>query len=333
MSVSVKLDYSPPIPDDCDTVSPASGAFRSVVLNTLETLWINTGTLCNLTCRNCYIESSPSNDRLVYISHSELCAYLDEIERDGLGTRTIAFTGGEPFMNPDMIAMLEEVLSRGLEALVLTNAMKPMMKVSARLLDLQARLGERLTIRVSIDHYAREQHELERGPRSWRPALAGLHWLSRNGFTLDIAGRLFSGEPEVRMREGYARLFLRENIKLDAFDPRQLVLFPEMDERADVPEITESCWKTVGVSPDAMMCADSRMVVKRKGAERPVIVPCTLLPYAPEFELGHTLAEAFGNVRLNHPHCARFCVLGGASCGGGQTGPEAIEHERPRPSC
>jgi len=89
-----------------------------------------------------------------------------------------------------------------------------------------------------------------------------------------------------------------------------------MDERVDVPEISEGCWDKVGVSPDAMMCASSRMVVKRKGAARPVVVPCTLLPYAPEFELGHTLAEAFATVRLNHPHCARFCVLGGASCGG-----------------
>jgi len=288
-----------------------------VHLNKLETLWINTGTLCNLTCRNCYIESSPSNDRLVYITCSELCAYLDEIERDRLGTRTIAFTGGEPFMNPDMVTMLDEVLSRGFEALVLTNAMKPMMKVSDRLLELQERLGRRLTVRVSIDHYSRELHELERGPRAWRPALDGLRWLSGNGFNIDIAGRLFSGEPEVRMREGYARLFEREGIDLDAHDPRQLVLFPEMDERADVPEITEGCWQTLGVSPDAMMCAGSRMVVKRKGAHRPVIVPCTLLPYAPEFELGHTLAEAFGEVRLNHPHCAQFCVLGGASCGGG----------------
>ncbi|MFU8832105.1 MAG: radical SAM protein [Wenzhouxiangella sp.] len=300
-----------------DPERTALGERRARVhLNKLETLWINTGTLCNLTCRNCYIESSPSNDRLVYITHAELCAYLDEIERDKLGTRTIAFTGGEPFMNPALPAMLDDALARGFQALVLTNAMKPMMKISDALLDVQKRLGKRLTVRVSLDHYSRDLHELERGPKAWKPAIEGLHWLSRNGFKIDIAGRLFSGEPEARMREGYARLFERESINLNAHDPAHLVLFPEMDERVDVPEITESCWKTVGVSPDEMMCASSRMVVKRKGAKRPVIVPCTLLPYAPEFELGHTLAEAFGEVRLNHPHCAKFCVLGGASCGG-----------------
>jgi len=56
------------------------------------------------------------------------------------------------------------------------------------------------------------------------------------------------------------------------------------------------------------------MIVKRKGAERPAVVACTLLPYDAQFELGATLADAAGAVKLNHPHCARFCVLGGGSC-------------------
>jgi hypothetical protein len=56
------------------------------------------------------------------------------------------------------------------------------------------------------------------------------------------------------------------------------------------------------------------MVVKRKGASRPVVVSCTLLPYLPEFELGTSLVAAARPVKLNHPYCARFCVLGGAAC-------------------
>ena len=63
-----------------------------------------------------------------------------------------------------------------------------------------------------------------------------------------------------------------------------------------------------------MMCATSRMVVKRKGQDKAVVVPCTLLPYDAAFELGHSLTQAARAVRLNHPHCAKFCVLGGASC-------------------
>jgi hypothetical protein len=87
-----------------------------------------------------------------------------------------------------------------------------------------------------------------------------------------------------------------------------------MDESVDVPEITTACWGILGKHPKEVMCASSRMVVKRKGAAKPAVLACTLLPYAPEFELGETLAEAEGAVFLNHPHCAKFCVLGGASC-------------------
>jgi hypothetical protein len=89
-----------------------------------------------------------------------------------------------------------------------------------------------------------------------------------------------------------------------------------MDEGADVPEISESCWSILHVDPRTMMCATGRMVVKAKGAERPHVVACTLLPYDRRFALGPTLADAGGKVMLNHPHCARFCVLGGATCSG-----------------
>ena len=90
-----------------------------------------------------------------------------------------------------------------------------------------------------------------------------------------------------------------------------------MDPAADVPEITEACWGILGKSPESVMCATSRMVVKRKGAAHPVVIACTLLPYDPRFELGRCLADAGGAVALNHPHCAKFCVLGGGACSRG----------------
>jgi len=286
----------------------------SVALDRLTTLWFNTGTLCNLTCRGCYIESSPTNDRLVYLTLADVEPYLDEIARDGLPTEEIGLTGGEPFMAPEIIPILEAILSRGFRALVLTNAMRPMMKLQAPLLDLRARFGDRLVLRVSVDHHTQTLHELERGARTWAPTLQGLRWLSANGFSLNLAGRTCWGESEAQSRQGYARLVAAEGWPVDASDPMQLVLFPEMDESVDVPEITTACWGILDQDPRAMMCASSRMVVKRKGAAKPAVVACTLLPYDPQFELGETLAEANGAVPLNHPHCAKFCVLGGGSC-------------------
>ncbi len=298
-----------------DPLRTAQGDARAqVAMQRLDTLWINTGTLCNLACKTCYIESSPTNDALVYPTLAEIELFLDEA--DTLGTREIGFTGGEPFMNPDMLAMMRSALERGFEVLVLTNAMRPMRRFDAQLDALRTELGMRLRMRVSLDHYTQALHEAERGPNSWAKAIDGCKWLSDHGFRTAVAGRRLSGESEAAARAGYAALFAEHDLRIDAFDPAALVLFPEMDETADVPEISEACWGLLGVAPASMMCASSRMVVKRKGAPRPVVVACTLIPYDDRFALGETLGEARGGVSLNHPHCARFCVLGGASCSG-----------------
>jgi hypothetical protein len=192
--------------------------------------------------------------------------------------------------------------------------MRPMRRYEDQLLALRAVHGERLTMRVSLDHYSKPIHEAERGIGTWDKAIAGCRWLSDQGFRLAIAGRLLPGESEAEARAGYAALFATEELEADVTDPAALVLFPEMDATADVPEITEACWGILGKSPSSIMCSSSRMVVKRKGEPRPVVASCTLIPYDPGFTMGQTLEQATKPVRLNHPHCARFCVLGGASC-------------------
>jgi hypothetical protein len=291
-----------------DAFVTAKGEPRArVALARLDTLWINTGTLCNLACSSCYIESSPTNDSLVYPVLAEILPYLDEAE--ALGTREIGFTGGEPFMNREAPAMIAVALERGFEVLVLTNAMRPMRRFESALAELPR---ERLTFRVSLDHHSPAVHEAERGAGTWAKALAGLRWLEAAGFRTAIAGRQLPGERSEDARLGYAALCEREGLLAEA----GLVLFPAMDAAADVPEITTACWDLLDVAPSAMMCASSRMVVKAKGAAAPHVVACTLLPYDPLFALGPTLAGAAREVSLNHPHCARFCVLGGASCSG-----------------
>jgi organic radical activating enzyme len=315
-----------PIAKFSDPEVTAKGERRArVALAGLRTLWINTGSLCNITCRNCYIESSPDNDRLVYITPAEAGAYLDEIARDGWPVHEIGFTGGEPFMNPDIIAMLGDALRRGYSVLVLTNAMQPMLRPRIRdgLAALRRDYGDRLAIRVSLDHYTAKLHDTERNPGSFAKTVEGIDWLAREGIKLALAGRTCWGENEEEARAGDAALIVERGWPIDARDHNQLVLFPEMDERADVPEITESCWGILGKDPNDVMCASSRMVVKRKGASHPVVLPCTLLPYDPAFEMGATLADAAhadggmferGAVKLCHPHCAKFCVFGGGSC-------------------
>lgn len=291
----------------------AKGEARATVeLGRLTTLWLNTGTLCNLACKSCYIESSPRNDALLYLTCEEAERFLDELGEP----IEIGFTGGEPFMNPDIIAMLESALSRGHRVLVLTNAMRPMQRLQPAIAEVADRFPQQLTLRVSLDHHSQEVHEAERGPRSWDKAVCGLQWIAAAGIRHSVAGRLLPSESETDARNGYALLFSRIGLPLDAHNPAELVLFPEMDAAVDVPEISEGCWDTLGLTPAVAMCSSSRMIVHRKGRAAAEVAACTLLPYDEQFLLGQTLHEARRTVALNHPHCARFCVLGGASCSG-----------------
>ncbi|MFK7870449.1 MAG: radical SAM protein [Roseobacter sp.] len=295
----------------------AKGEARAkVALTDPKTLWFNTGTLCNIECVNCYIESSPSNDRLVYITTDEVTEYLDQIVDCGWPVREIAFTGGEPFMNPQMIGMARASLERGYDVLILTNAMRPMMrrKVQAGLKDLNETFPGKMTLRISVDHFDADLHDTERGAGAFDKTVEGMIWMRDAGIPMAVAGRSAMGDSDAASRAGYAAFFDTYGFDIDAGDPAQCVLFPEMDTSVEVPEITTECWGILGKSPDALMCSSSRMVVKRKGAARPAVLACTLLPYDAAFEMGETLAEAQGEVALNHPHCAKFCVLGGASC-------------------
>ncbi|MGH1329593.1 MAG: radical SAM protein [Paracoccaceae bacterium] len=295
----------------------AKGEARArVALDQPSTLWFNTGTLCNITCVNCYIESSPENDALVYITAEEVYNYLDQIAARDWPVREIAFTGGEPFMNPQIIEMLRLSLSRGYEVLVLSNAMLPMMRPNMRegIAHLNAAYPGKLTLRISLDHHSRENHDAMRGKGAFDKTLRGMDFLRDTGVKMAVAGRSLWGESEAAARAGFAALFAARGYAIDAQNPGETVLFPEMDIKADVPEITTQCWDILGKSPRDVMCSSSRMVVKRKGADRPAVLACTLLAYDAAFELGETLAEAEGDVALNHPHCAKFCVLGGASC-------------------
>jgi hypothetical protein len=295
----------------------AKGEARAtVVLSNPQTLWFNTGTLCNIECVNCYIASSPTNDALVYITTHEVRDYLDQIEARKWPVTEIAFTGGEPFMNPQMVEMTEASLERGYDVLILTNAMRPMMRKTMQqgLLRLNESYPGKLTLRISVDHYRADLHDAERGAGAFDKTLDGMKWLRDNGFRMAVAGRSVFGDSDADSRAGYADFYAQHGFDVDAQNPGMTVLFPEMDESVEVPEITTDCWGILKTSPDAVMCSSSRMVVKRKGADKPAVLACTLLPYSPEFEMGTSLAEAERDVALNHPHCAKFCVLGGASC-------------------
>jgi sulfatase maturation enzyme AslB (radical SAM superfamily) len=277
----------------------------------INTLWFNTGTLCNIECKNCYIESSPKNDRLVYLTFDEVKLFIEEAIDNNLKTKEIGFTGGEPFMNKDILKMVDYALEKKFKVLILSNAMKPMLNKKEELLKLR---HPNLTIRVSIDHYNKTKHEEVRGKGTYEVMMKGLNWLSKNSFNFALATRLLWDESENNLRQNFQEFINTYQLNLDAYSNEQLVTFAEMDEKIDTPEITTDCWGILNKDPNDIMCSWSRMVVKKKGSKKPSVIACTLLPYDEEFDLGESLTNSLQKIYLNHKHCSKFCVLGESSC-------------------
>ena len=293
-------------------VRTADGALRArVEFQTLETLWINTGTICNLECDGCYIESSPKNDRLAWVDQADVENVLTQLSQIDAAKPLIGFTGGEPFANPHFLAVLAPVLEQGYSTLILTNATTPLWIKRHKLSAMADRYSEQITFRVSLDHYHQTEHDQIRGKGSFAKAQRGLTWLVEQGYTVSIAGRSLSSNIE-EDSQGYHAFI---NSLGPQFEPlhNTLTVFPEMGDQ-DVPEISEDCWDILGVKPTDMMCATSRMMVKRAGDKSLSIMPCTLIAYDERAIVGNNLSEMHKTVSLNHRFCAQFCVLGGSSC-------------------
>ena len=283
-----------------------------VKLRNIKTLWFNTGTLCNLECSDCYIESSPTNKNLQYIKLSEVRKYIKEIKKNNLGTELIGLTGGEPFMNPYIMEIIKYLLVNKFKVLVLSNGMRPIQLKFKRLLEL-SHLNN-LTIRISVDHFTRKNHESIRGSNTWKKVIKSLIWLNKNGLNFNIASKINFGESEDSLRNGFRKLFKRINLRIDPYNKNELVLFPIMDYKEVSTEITQDCWSILNKSPDSVMCSNSRMVIKRKNEINTKVLPCTLITKDKNFELGSNLVSSHKKVYLNHPYCSQFCVLGNSSC-------------------
>ncbi|HEV8129358.1 MAG TPA: radical SAM protein, partial [Candidatus Eisenbacteria bacterium] len=115
----------------------------------LDTVWFQVaGTLCNLTCRHCFISCSPTNHSHELMSRAQVRRYLDEGE--SLGVNDTYFTGGEPFLNREMVEILEDALRIG-PSTVLTNATLITRDRALALAAIERQSRYSLEVRVSLD--------------------------------------------------------------------------------------------------------------------------------------------------------------------------------------
>ncbi len=140
-------------------------------------LWIYTNYDCNLRCNYCVVRSSPNAPRRA-IGAANATRLVDEAV--ALGFTEVFFTGGEPFILPDIYNILAYSSAR-IRTSVLTNAM---LLRGPRLEKLSAINNDNLIIQVSLDGAIAAQHDAYRGKGSWDKAVEGIALLQARGFTV-----------------------------------------------------------------------------------------------------------------------------------------------------
>lgn len=277
---------------------------------TLEELWFHTGTACNLKCPFCLEGSKPGDHRLQQITLADAAPFIEEALK--LGVQQFSFTGGEPFINKDMI----DILACALEyrpCLVLTNGTRPLQKRMERLIPLLEKPNP-VKFRVSLDSPDPKQHDKFRGEGSFALAMESLARLHQQGFGVSVARQSTPQEDTAAVNARYQQHFRAAGVSVDL----NIIAFPDLyrpfSHPDGIPEITENCMTTYHseASRAQFMCAFSKMVVKMDGAMR--VYPCTLVDDDPEYDMGGTLKEAMGaRVMLRHHRCFS-CFSCGASC-------------------
>src|SRR4051794_32557619 len=143
-----------------------------VALAHLDQLWFQVaGTLCNLTCMHCFISCSPHNRSFGFLDLAAVRRHLDESV--ALGVKEYYFTGGEPFLNPDMTAILELTLDYG-PATVLTNGTVLKDPWLARLRRAEGTAPHNPRIPPSVDGHLAPAHHAPRGARPLARARCGV---------------------------------------------------------------------------------------------------------------------------------------------------------------
>ncbi len=279
-----------------------------VQLVSLDTLWFQVGgTVCNLACTHCLVSASPTNRTHEMMGLEQVRPYLEEAAR--LGVKEYYFTGGEPFLNPEMERILQATLAFG-PATVLTNGLLLDPERSARLAGIAAGAEYSLDLRVSLDGYDAATNDSIRGAGSFDRVLRCVRNLARAGLNPVLTVTEVCGE--VATEEGRRRFFalLREL----GIDKPRLKILPvfRIGAEAERGGAYES-WQRVaecdapGSRWDHLQCSSCRMVTDQG------VWVCPILVNEPEARMGSSLADTLNPFALRYPACWT-CHVDGASC-------------------
>lgn len=280
----------------------------TVELSSLDHLWFQVaGTRCNLTCHHCFISCSPKNDSFGFLNLAEVRRRLQESVP--LGVREYYFTGGEPFLNPDMVPILVETLKYG-PATVLTNGTVLKDEWLCRLAAAEQASRYSLEFRVSIDGFSSETNDPIRGEGTFDRAVQGIVKLVEYGFLPIItAARTWSDDDEQRVVGRFADM-----LRQAGYERPRLKILPLLRLGAE-QDRSNGYAESERITPEMMtdfdhsqlICEHSRIVTDRG------VAVCPILIEAPDAVLGDSLTSALHPFALRHGACYT-CYQYGAIC-------------------
>lgn len=280
-------------------------------LSSLDTLWFQVaGTVCNLACTHCFISCSPTNHTHEMMSLAEVKKYLAEAA--ALGVREYYFTGGEPFLNPEMESILAAALEVG-PATVLTNGLLLDAARAVRLAALAGASEYSLDLRVSLDGYDAATNDPIRGEGTFERVLDGLRNLAAAGMNPVVT--VSEVCREAATDAGKERFFtLLRSLGVERPRLKILPVF-QIGAEAERSGAYES-WQRLtegetaeglGGTWDHLQCSSCRMVTAQG------VWVCPILVNEPSARMGETLADALASFPLAHPACWT-CHVYGVSC-------------------
>jgi MoaA/NifB/PqqE/SkfB family radical SAM enzyme len=289
-------------------VSNAVQAFPVATPSHLDHLWFQVaGTLCNLTCHHCFISCSPKNYSFGFLSFAQVKRRLDESVK--LGVKEYYFTGGEPFLNPDMVPILVATLDYG-PATVLTNGTVLQDKWMRALSDAEQQSPYSLEFRVSIDGFSTHTNDPIRGSGTFDRAMRGVRKLVEFGFLPIItAARTWPIEKDTETVEKFVDMLIRAGYERPRVKILPTLQLGAEEQRtcgyAEHERVTSELMQ--GYDVRQLICEHSRIVTDRG------VHVCPILIESPDSLMAQSLEDSLRPFPLRHGACWT-CYQFGAIC-------------------
>jgi sulfatase maturation enzyme AslB (radical SAM superfamily) len=273
----------------------------------LSALWLQiTGTWCNLECAHCINASGPGSPWLRPLDAGAATRAIREAE--ALGVKEIYFTGGEPFLHREILALLRLALEVA-PTTVLTNGALITPARADALATLAARAAYSLEIRVSLDDVDPERNDGVRGRGAWAKAVRAIRLLDARGLLPIVTATEIVRHADDAATGRYER-FRAFLLSLGVARPRVKILpvfalgrLASDDRRRLTEDMLE------GFDRSLLYCSEARLVADGG------VYACPILAGLEGARLsGGSLAEALRPAPLSHPACVT-CYETGMSCG------------------